>query len=207
MNISIFKTIYFNLYYLSFRQALKFPIRVARNTKILNMGKRSSVILQKGCKLLIGLGESFALGGRTGWDIADDGRILFKGDAIVGRGTQIIVNAGACLEVGKNFYCNANCIINAGRSIKIGDDCLIGWNVEILDGDGHKIIQSKKEKYEPIEIMNHVWLASHVMILKGTRIESGCVIAANSCITKSISKKQALVKNNEILKYNIDWEI
>lgn len=91
MNISILKTIYFNFYYLPIKEAIKFPIRVAKNTKILNMGNKSSLKLQSGSTLFIGFGESFALGGRTGWSIANTGVISFKGNSIIGRGTQIIV--------------------------------------------------------------------------------------------------------------------
>lgn len=143
-----------------------------------------------------------------GWQVHEGGKIHFKGNATIGRGTQIVVGKNATLEIGREFYCNANCIINAGSRINIGDECLIGWNVEILDGDGHKSMseENKCKDYEPIEIKNHVWIGSHVMILKGVRIGENCVVAAKSCVTKPFDIKNIIIKDNNVIKEKIRWE-
>lgn len=206
--ISFFKTLVFNFYYLPFSYAIKLPIRVSKDTKICNLGSRTSVSIEnKSQKIAIGYGSSFALGNTTSWTIEKKGKIKFRGDATIGRGTQIIVNNNAILEFGNNFFCNANCIINSGNNIIFGDDCLLGWNVEILDGDGHIIIsQGINSKYFPIIINNHVWIGANTMILKGVEIKSGCIVAAKSCVTKSSNEENCIIKDNNIVKRNIRWE-
>lgn len=45
--ISIIKTVFFNLYYLPLKKAIYAPFRVGRGVKIGNMGKRNSVTVYK----------------------------------------------------------------------------------------------------------------------------------------------------------------
>lgn len=104
---------------------------------------------------------------------------------------------------------NANSILNCSNRIEIGNDFLSGWNTEIIDGDGHSIYYNGEINNPPegIYIGNHVWLAKHVSILKGTIINDGSVCAAGAIITKKFSKANLLLGgNNKILKSNITWE-
>lgn len=205
---SILKTIFLNFYYFPLKVAIHFPLKVAKNTEIISVGERNSIEINSVSQRIgIGFGESFALGGKTGWKISPGGKIVFKGNATFGKGTQIIVGPEGIIEFGDNFYCNANGIINAGKKIIFGNDCLIGWNVEILDGDGHKIIsECAKPMYESVEFGNHIWIGSHVMVLKGVKINSDCVIASHSCVTKVFEKKNCIIKDNYIIRENIGWE-
>ena len=90
--LGIPKSLYFNLYYFLLKTALRFPVILAPDVKIKRMGSRNSIRLMDSTKrVLIGFGESFALGGKTYWDISDKGRVVFNGSATLGNGTQIIV--------------------------------------------------------------------------------------------------------------------
>ena len=116
---------------------------------------------------------------------------------------------GGGFEFGNHFYCNANCILNAGERICFGDDVLLGWNCTIIDGDGHTIASECREKTrnESIEIGNHVWLASGVTILKGSRIADGSVVAANGCVSKKYESKNLLIGGfNKVLRKGVCWE-
>ena len=93
--IGLPKTIFFNMYYFPFHKAIKLPVIVAPDVKLLNMGKKDGVeLLDFKKKIYLGYGESFALGGKTCWSLMGDGKICFKGSAILGKGTQIICIGG-----------------------------------------------------------------------------------------------------------------
>ena len=38
----------------------------------------------------------------------------------------------------------------------------------------------------PVEIGDNVWIGEHAVIMPGVRVGSGCIIGANSVVTKSI---------------------
>ena len=67
--------------------------------------------------------------------------------------------------------------------MKFGKDVLLGWNINIRDSDGHKIIETSNKKIiNNINIGNHVWICSNVDILKGTQIGDNCIIGYRSLV-------------------------
>lgn len=170
------------------------------------MGGRKSVEIRSKCRIHIGSNGSFAMGGVTYWSISQNAKMVFWGDATFSKGTQLICDG--VIEFGQNFYCNFNCIINSGKYISFGDDVLVGWEVTILDGDGHNILKQNvvTEKYQNIVVGNHVWIASYAKILKGSHICDNSVIAMNSLCSKSFSDSNIMIGGiNKIINTNIDW--
>jgi acetyltransferase-like isoleucine patch superfamily enzyme len=210
MILGLPKTLYFNFYYLPFWKAVRLPIRVAPNVKIKSMGQRTSVKIRDGTRIHIGTVGSFGLGNKqsTYWQIGKDASVIFSGNAIFGKGTQIIANGA--LEFGKDFFCNANCIINSGSNISFGSNCILGWNVTVMDGDGHRIFKRGENpiiESPDIHVGNHVWIASEAMLLKGASVQDHSVVAAKGCITQKFKKDSLLVGGfNRILSENICWE-
>lgn len=138
------------------------------------------------------------------------GNISFQGKASFARGTQIIVGKNAMLSFGNNFRCNCNCIINAGKMIAFGDDNLLAWNITVLDGDGHSIINldtnQRTNTNREIVTGKHVWICPGVSLLKGSVLPNNCVVATQSVITKAIYEENSLIgNNNEIIKHSINW--
>lgn len=209
MDISLIKTLYFNFYYLRFKDAFKFPFRVYKGVKIGCMGSRDCItILDKNLHIHLGSGQSFGLGNSTTfWRVSNNAHIVIGGGVIIGKGSQVVVDGE--LVIGRNFYCNANCIINSGKSIRIGDDALLGWDVTLIDGDGHRMIKQTSERediFAPIEIGNHVWIAAKSSILKGSYIDDDSVIAYGGLVSKKFNEKNILIGgNNQVLKKGIEW--
>lgn len=205
---SIPKIIFINFYYFSFRQALKFPLRISNTVTIKSLGSRTSIVLlDPTAKIYVGFGGSFGMGDKGYWDIGNNAKVIFEGDAVFSKGIKMIVHGN--LKIGKCFSCNSNCIINASDSITIGSNVILGWNCKILDGDGHKIIHKKivQLPYSPILIENHVWLTSDVTLLKGTVLRSDSVVATCACISHSFNNTNLLIGGfNKILKEGITWE-
>nr|HQE12748.1 hypothetical protein [Flavipsychrobacter sp.] len=57
-------------------------------------------------------------------------------------------------------------------------------------------------------IGNHIWIASHVSILKGVHIADNTVVATRAVVTKSFIEKNILIGGMPAkkLKENINWD-
>ena len=99
----------------------------------------------------------------------------------------IKVSSNAKLLIEKNFSANSGLVIKCSKEITIKEDANIGWDVTILDDDGHDVFVSatKKEKLLPIYIGKHVWLGAKSSILKGTYIDDDCVVGFGCVANKS----------------------
>lgn len=207
--LSLPKTIYVNFRSLPFLQAIKMPLLIHYNTKLSSL---SGIVLftnpPKLFSVKLGFTGSFALGGINYW--SNSGKIVFNGKASFARGTQIVCGDLATLCFGANFSSNSNCIFNAGKKVVFGDNCLLSWNISVLDGDGHKLIEpfSSKgiEDENQIIIGNHVWICMNSMILKGTLIKDNSVIGAGSIVSRKQEEPNLLIVGvNKVIKKQINW--
>jgi len=91
------------------------------------------------------------------------------------------------------------------KQVHIGTDCIIAWNVFISDCDWHKI--DGKPFQDDVFIGNHVWVAGDSSILKGTRIDDGCIVGTHSVVMGQSVPGQCLVAGNpaKILAKDIVW--
>lgn len=109
-------------------------------------------------------------------------------------------------------FVNVHIAVTEPRSkICIGKDCMFAYDIEIRSGDSHSIINAqtlKRINYaQNIEIGNHVWVASHVSILKGVKISDNSVIATGAVVTKSFENENILIGGTPAkkIKENINW--
>ena len=208
--LSLPKSLYFCLHYFTIKKAIRFPILISRKTKLDNL--KGKIIFQNNTyfgMVKIGFSGSYNLGNKSYFN-NEGGVIIFNKKATFSRGIQLICGRDAKIEFGDNFRCNSNCIINSGNNIKFGEDVLLSWNFQILDGDGHIILYNYNTKNKTnnniVNLENHIWVCSNCSLLKGTKIKSNCIIAANSCINKEIEKSNVIVaSNNKIVRENINW--
>lgn len=213
--LSLLRSIFINLKCLPFTQAIKIPMLFHYKTQIVGSfgkgtfelhGNVRSRMVQFG----IGMG-SFNLGGasKTFLKIEKGGKVIFHGSCNIARGGQLIVNKDAKIVFGKNCSFNANALINSGSVISFGDDFLGGWNVTIIDGDGHPIndlhSKSRLNPYKPIKFGNHCWLAAHSSVLKGVVLNDNTIVPYGSVITKSCDVPFVIFGSqpNKVLKNNV----
>lgn len=109
----------------------------------------------------------------------------------------------AKLKIGKNVHFNNGCILTCRKNIIIGDNCSVGPNVMIFDHDHDYKSNHCESEYTccDIEIGDNVWIGSNVIILKGSKIGSNCVIGAGT-VVKELIPDNSLVysKKNNIIK-------
>ena len=123
-------------------------------------------------------------------------RIVNKGTLLIGDRVRIlsttvpselVVRAGARLELGDHVYINYGASICAYQSIRIGDRCTVGTYVIITDNDQHDLLdRSKLPPSKPVTVEDDVWIGDRVIILKGVTIGSRSVIGAGSVVTRAV---------------------
>lgn len=92
--------------------------------------------------------------------------------------------------LGKNSVVNPDCLLDGrGGRLTIGENVDIGpfthiWTLEHDPND-----PNHGTKGGPVDIEDHVWIASRVTILPGVRIGRGAVVACGSVVTKDVPEK------------------
>lgn len=121
------------------------------------------------------------------------------------RGTRIVIGAFTRIYdfvviravggtgdvvIGEHCYINANCTLYSGSGIRMGDYVLIGPGCSIVPAN-HAIertdVEIRKQGFMPsrggVVIESDVWVGANCVLLDGTHIESGAVIAAGSVVS------------------------
>ena len=78
---------------------------------------------------------------------------------------------------------------------------MIGRSVVIYDSDHHTLQNAQGETTNldaPVVIGDHVWLATHVTVLKGSRIGSSSMVAANAVVHGSIAPETMVQTVHEV---------
>lgn len=102
------------------------------------------------------------------------------------------------LIVGNNVSIHPMCYIECGpfeeSYIRIDDDVSIAHGTTLICTShtySHETIKTIKDMpidFKPIHICNNVWIGAKSTVLCGVIINSGCVIGANSVVTKTTEK-------------------
>lgn len=208
---SIPKSLYFNLKYLSFKDAIKLPILINYRTKL--NGLSGEVRIESNIKTAM-----IKIGFET-IDIFEEkkihaiwknyGKVIFKGKAILKNGVKINISKNAELICGDNLLVNNNTSIICNKKVVFGNDNLISWNCLVMDTDFHKIYKEDNIINEDKEILikNNVWIACNSVVLKGSIIGRNNIIAANSTISGKFDETNTIYGGNPIrvIKSNINW--
>lgn len=210
--VSLPKTIIFNFKVLPFKQAIKLPILVRHNAKI--KGSSGRVLINSDIKfglIKIGFGDISIFDKRFSRTIIDfRGDIVFNGRTNIGHGSKLSVNKGGILTLGNNFRVSAESKIVCSKKITFGDDVLVGWECLIMDTDFHKIYSEDNVQINPdreISIGDKVWLCCKNTILKGSKINSNTIVAANTNVNGTIEERDVIIGGNpvRVLRKNIHW--
>ena len=209
------KTIYINFRCLPAKQAMKLPIVLMGKTKTVGL-KRNMIQINASPRFaMINFGsqntskKGILTGNNTTIYIENGGRIIFNGEASIGRGSSLCASGGT-MTIGNKFSCNSNCFLYCQNRISIGEDVLLGWNINIRDNDGHPLYNNEGVEInppKPIQLGNHVWIGSYVDILKGVTIQNGTIIATRSLVTKDNLEPNVIIAGSpaRIIKREIYW--
>ncbi len=105
--------------------------------------------------------------------------------------TGVIAQQGTGITIGHRTGIGARAFIGGQGGVTIGNDVITGPNIQIFS-ENHNfdntsvIIKDQGVSKQPTVIGNNCWLGGGITILAGVTIGDGCVIAANSVVTKSV---------------------
>jgi acetyltransferase-like isoleucine patch superfamily enzyme len=125
------------------------------------------------------------------------------------RAARVIVNWDATLTIGDgSFFMDGSSII-CSDTITVGAGCAISWGVFILDTDIHRISQDDDSSPSaPVSIGRNCWIGVNAMVLKGTQLGDGSVVAAGAVVTRE-TPQRSLVAGvpARVIRENVSWTL
>jgi len=110
-----------------------------------------------------------------------------------GKDVVLETQGDGVIELGNNVRINQGTVIVAHSRVSIANDCLIGEYCSIRDANHEikagELIRTQGHSTAAIKIENDCWLGRGAVVLKGVTLHQGCVVGANSVVTKSLEKQ------------------
>ena len=212
------KTIWFNFVHFDSDIAVKLPIWFGFGVKLYPSRHKGNIEINKNNILpgMIQIGTSngsfrLGAGNKSYFSFSHDAKIIFNGSCYITKGATIQVGTNGILTIGDKFSANPRLFIKCHDSIQIGDDCIFGWDISIMDDDGHQIFDKNNDLINPsqkIYVGNHVWASSNVTILKGASIPNDSVLGFGTIVSKKFEKDGVVIAGTpaRIVRESIVWK-
>lgn len=118
---------------------------------------------------------------------------LYSKKIFVGKGVSLwpdVYFSGENIAIGNNVQIGYGTIIHSSKGVVIGSNTQIAAQCYIIDtnhGTAYgELMQEQPLQSEPIEIGEDVWIGAQCTVLKGVKIGSHAVVAANSVVNKDV---------------------
>lgn len=102
------------------------------------------------------------------------------------------------LQIGDNVSIHQMCYIDAEGGICIGNNVSIAHRCTVLSSNHRYDKVDTPIKYQGMQLaqtvlQDNIWIGCGSAVMAGVRIKSGCVIGANSTVTRSIPENSVVV--------------
>lgn len=197
---SLWRTLFFNYYFLPYKQARKLPIYVYGKLKLIHSGGTIEIDCpdEKITKGMIRLNEQGCDPGCSGADTIfalGQGKLVFEGKANLTRNIKLVLWGGGIIKIGENVYIRNNANISCCNRITIGHHTRCSNNVWMTDTSYHftylttdKVV---KQNHAQVTIGHHCWIGAYSTIMKGVHLPPFTTVAANSLVNKNIVNKES----------------
>jgi len=199
-------------------------IRGCRNRLNLTAGASVSAFVPAGVRREVAEGPALRIEGDDNVVEIGPGARLTLNIIIVGDGNRIEIGpncrlngfaaikcSGAGLRVGAaTTMVNGSLQLHEPGEITIGEDCMIANQVYVSLSDIHPIHDRVSgERLNPaasVQIGAHVWLGLRAMVMKGSRIGPGAVVAAGAVVSGPVPD-HAVVAGvpARVVRENVEW--
>jgi acetyltransferase-like isoleucine patch superfamily enzyme len=119
-----------------------------------------------------------------GWPMpdlrADAGRIEL-GHVGLYPGVRLHCAGEGRIAIGDGAFLNRGARVFAGRAVTLGRNCMVSWQTVITDCTN----LGSSTAFEPVVFEDEVWIGNRAIILGGTRLGRGCIVAAGSVVQGS----------------------
>ena len=184
-------TLYFNLIFFPFKQAVRFPVFVygwprlfAQTGHLRCIGSCYPGMVKLNCTIA---GAPQYSGGNVELNLWGD--IIFRGKCVIGSGSRLTVCG--LLDLGADTKIMNFCNITAESVVRIGAQSWIVHRCQVLDSNYHYIADFKhgmvKKRAHPITIGHYCWVCNSSTITGGAVIPNKIIVASNSLVNKDMS--------------------
>ncbi|MBD3348108.1 MAG: hypothetical protein GF400_02795 [Candidatus Eisenbacteria bacterium] len=109
----------------------------------------------------------------------------------VSLGRDVLLEFPGRIFLGSRVAISRGAVVSARAVVRIGDDALIGPYAMITSSnheyrDPATPIRSQKHVSAPVEIGEDVWIGGHAIVLPGTLVGRGAVVAAGAVVTGDV---------------------
>ena len=184
------KTLLFNFYYFSFKDAIRFPVIISHKTAFLSLDGK--VLLPKNAKtakIKLGFGRVQVADSKYSrfiWNVEKDATITFGHNVRIGTGSRLDISGDLSFGDGCNFSGESSIVCK--KAIRFGQSCLISWQTLFMDSDLHKITDQsgmQTNQNKAIEIGDKVWVCARATVLKGVSVGNNSVVSCGAVVVHS----------------------
>lgn len=185
---SLIPSIFFNLKYLPFKQAVKLPILLYK-PKFRCLKGSVEIDSEKIYSGMIKLGfmntQTYP---NTGITWSNKGKVKFRGKCLISNDSHVVVGRQGQLTFGNDFLSNAGLKLMCQCRVYFGDHTRIGWGVCFVDTNFHPLYDMEKKKFKkafgPIEIGEYNWFATQCYVMHSVKTPERCIFGARSVVTR-----------------------
>lgn len=181
-------SLFFNLYYLPFKQAIRLPILIKKPHLYALKGK---IIIDAPIKFgMIKLGF---FGGHMypnngiHWT-QYGGTIIFKGKCMISNNSFIVQGKESTIIFGDDFLATTSLKLVSFKYVEFGKHTRMGWETTVMDTNFHPIfdinLNKFKRAYGPIKIGDYNWFGSQCKIMHSVTTPERCIFGLGSIITR-----------------------
>ena len=140
----------------------------------------------------IQIGNNVSIYGNIDLRNRENGSIIIEDNVSFDKECRLVAANDAVLRFKRGADIGGYNIFNCGTNVTIGHDTMLAGFCYVQSSNHGKskdqIIKSQNHTYGEINIGDDCWLASHVTVVAGVRIEDGAIVGANAVVTKSLNK-------------------
>ncbi|RMF73104.1 MAG: hypothetical protein D6744_16075 [Planctomycetota bacterium] len=134
----------------------------------------------------IEIGDNVTLMPGVDLKVRENGRIILHDGVVLDTGARLVAANDARIELGEDAQIAMGCIINAGADVIIGARTAVAGYCTIIASEhrylGPEPFMRQGYDHTPVYIGQDVWIATHALINRGSRIGDGAVISAGSIV-------------------------
>ena len=202
---SLPQSVYFNLHYLPFKQAVKLPILLYK-PDLLRMKGRVRIDCDHISMGMIRLGfRTCSIYPNNGivWENLG-GTVVFKGKCLIGNDSALSLGEKTTVAFGADFKNTASLKLVSYRGITFGSHARLGWGALVMDTNFHPLYDMKKQVYKrasgPIEIGDYNWFGTQCKIMHSVKTPERCIFGMNTVVTRNCEMKSYCVMGGSPVK-------
>ncbi len=124
-------------------------------------------------------------------------------------GNTVSVSSNATMTMGYLFT-GVNTNIVCHHKMDFGNNVMLGRDVCVFDSDYHKIYDERENIInddKSVTVGDSVWIGARSMILKGSIIDNGAIISANSMVMGNVEGNRVFINKREMrsVGQNVMW--